>query len=193
MPTSPGYCGLTFENITIGCGQNCAATRAYCGHAHTEKLKTTASTAAAAIRRPFRTAMSFCQMTSSPAIDLEAVRLEPADELLAELAVDRLERRLQEVPAVAEVEDADADFAGLKMLEHDFRRRSTESVLFFCFENVSYSVRLPDVTNDSATPSAPLPYCALTHASLKCACLIDLRGRRFSASGVTDAAGAKKL
>ena len=35
--------------------------------------------------------------------------------------------------------------------------------------------------------------CAFTHASLKCACLIDLRGSRFSASGVTDAAGAKKL
>ena len=117
MPTSPGYCGLTFENITIGCGQNCAATRAYCGHAHTEKLKTTASTAAAAIRRPFRTAMSFCQMTSSPATTSKPSASRRADELLAELPVDRLERRLQEVPAVTEVEDADADLARLKMLE----------------------------------------------------------------------------
>ena len=66
MPTSPGYCGLTFENIAIGCGQNCAATRAYCGHAHTEKLKMTASTSAAAIALPLRTAMSLRQMTSSP-------------------------------------------------------------------------------------------------------------------------------
>ena len=31
----------------------------------------------------------------------------------------------------------------------------------------------------------------LIHSILKCACLIDLRGRRFSASGVTGAGGAK--
>ena len=66
MPTRPGYCGLTLENIAIGWGQNCAATLAYCGHAQTEKLKMTASTPSAARRRPLRTAMSLRQITSSP-------------------------------------------------------------------------------------------------------------------------------
>jgi hypothetical protein len=36
-------------------------------------------------------------------------------------------------------------------------------------------------------------YRLLIHASLKWACLMDLRGSRFSASGLTDAGGAKKL
>ena len=102
----------------MGCGQNCAATRAYCGHAQTEKLKTTASTAGRghAPAVPDRDVVLPDDLVAGD--HLEAVRLQPADELLAEPPVDRLERTLKEMPAVAEVEDADAGFTGLEMLEH---------------------------------------------------------------------------
>ena len=39
--------------------------------------------------------------------------LEPPHELFAKLAIHRLQRRLQVVPAVAEVEDTDADLTRL--------------------------------------------------------------------------------
>ena len=51
--------------------------------------------------------------------DVEPVGLETSDELLAELPIDRLERPLQEMPSVTEVEDTDADLARLKVSEHD--------------------------------------------------------------------------
>ena len=105
---------MTFENITIGCGQNCAATRAYCGHAHTEKLKTTASTSprhAPAVAH--RDVVLPDHVVARH--HLESGRLEPADQLLAELAVHRLQGTLQVMAAVAEVEDADASLPGLKV------------------------------------------------------------------------------
>ena len=46
------------------------------------------------------------------------------------------------------------------------------------------------ISNQHSAISNHLPG-VLSHASLKCACLIALRGRRCCASGVTDASGAK--
>ena len=127
IPTSPGYCGFTLENITIGCGQNCAATRAYCGHAQTEKLKTTASTASAAMRRPFLTAMSFCQITSSPAMTSKPSASSRLTSCSRNRRLTGSSGRLKEMTAVAEVEDADADFTGLEVLEHCELSEVTES------------------------------------------------------------------
>ena len=49
---------------------------------------------------------------------LEPARFQPADQLLAELPVHRLERPLEVVAAVAEIEDADASLARLKVGQH---------------------------------------------------------------------------
>ena len=78
----------------------------------------TTSTFSAAMRRPLRTAMSFCQITAVAGDDLEAVGLQALDQRVAELAVDGLQRGLQERPAVAKVEHADADGAMREMREH---------------------------------------------------------------------------
>ena len=110
---------MTFENITIGCGQNCAAMRAYCGHAQTEKLKTTASTPAAAMHPAAAHGDVVLPDDRVASDDVEPAGLEPLDQLLAKLPVYRLERLLQVTAAVTEIENADADPGGLKVIEHD--------------------------------------------------------------------------
>ena len=51
--------------------------------------------------------------------DVEPAGLEPLDQLLTKLPVYRLERLLQVTAAVTEIENADADPGGLKVIEHD--------------------------------------------------------------------------
>ena len=111
MPTSPGYCGLTVENMTIGCGQNCPATRAYLRpgpHREIEDHDVDVFGGHAAAVADGDVVLPDDRVARD---DLEAVGLQALDQHIAELAVDGLQRSLQERPAVAEIEHADADGA----------------------------------------------------------------------------------
>ena len=70
------------------------------------------------MRRPFRTAMSFCQITSSPAITSRPSASSRLTSCSRNRRLIGSSGRLKEMPAVAEVEDADAGFTGLEVLEH---------------------------------------------------------------------------
>ena len=119
MPTSPGYCGLTVENMTIGCGQNCPATARVLRprpHREVEDDDVDVFGGHAAAVADGDVVLPDHRVAGD---DLEAVGLQALDQRIAELAVDGLQRGLQERPAVAKVEHADADGAMRKMREHE--------------------------------------------------------------------------